>query len=60
MLKVEVNKVVSKFYDEDYFRNYYVMWVMEEICDLPFEFGWDWNEYHGYETYLDDIYADNK
>ena len=48
---------LEDFYGE-YFKPFYTDWVIDGIFDLPFEFGWDWEEYHQLEELLDERYND--
>ncbi len=55
MIKDEIISFVSTIYDDNYFKNHYAKWVMNELNDLPFEFGWNWDDYNNYEHYLNKL-----
>ncbi len=46
---------VNYYYVDIYLKDY-PYWVMDEICDLPFEFSWSWDDYHLIEPLIDKAY----
>ena len=54
-LSDDITPFVDAFYGE-YLEPFYTEWVLDCIFDVPFEFGWSWEEYHKLEELLDERY----
>ena len=54
-LSEKIIPFLEDFYEE-YFKPFYVDWVIGSIFELPFEFGWSWEDYHDLEEGIDKRY----
>lgn len=46
---------VNAYYETSYQKDY-VQWVVQDLCDLPFEFVGSWEDYHAFAPILDNAY----
>ena len=56
MIRKDILSFMDDFYNEYYFSEKYVPWVINVINDLPLEFGWNWDDYYEYEKFVDGYY----
>lgn len=46
---------IQEYYSESYFEDY-CDWVINELCDLPMEFIGTWEDYHEFESVINEAY----